>query len=410
MSGRLYTRIYGGIVAVGLACILVLAGLASWHADRSEPPEVRGAVALMVEHLDAQGGVDQGRLDHMARAMESDVTLWDSDGETLASSGEAVPFGPPGWEHRRRGRGLFRLNLPDGRRVGIASRHPRAPPFFLLVPALLLAGVVGLGAVPLARSITGPLEDVRNSVDAWGAGDLSVRAPVEGTDEVAQVATAFNSAADRVEALVQSQRRVLASTSHELRSPLARLRMTVALMEDEDPERQRLAAAAEVDIAELDATIGELLQVGRMQAVGLESVARVDVAALLRGEAERVGATVRSTEPLVVDGDARLLTRLLRNLLENAVRHGGGEVEAWTTAAGVVVADRGAGISEAEAERVFEPFHRPEGHDEGRDGGVGLGLWLVREVATAHGAVVTHQPREGGGTRFAVVFGEPGAA
>ena len=108
-------------------------------------------------------------------------------------------------------------------------------------------------------------------------------------------------------------------------------------------------------------------------------------------------------------GDPAMLRRLVRNLVENARRHGGGAVEAWLerAAGGVllVVADRGPGVPEAERERIFEPFYRAAGHAEGADGGVGLGLSLVREIAEAHRGSARVAPREGGGSRFEVRLG-----
>jgi signal transduction histidine kinase len=94
----------------------------------------------------------------------------------------------------------------------------------------------------------------------------------------------------------------------------------------------------------------------------------------------------------------------LRNLLENAARHGGGAAEVSVRPTELVVADRGPGVPEAERERIFEPFYRPAGHKEG-DGGVGLGLALVRQIAHHHGATVQVEAREGGGSRFILRFG-----
>jgi signal transduction histidine kinase len=107
------------------------------------------------------------------------------------------------------------------------------------------------------------------------------------------------------------------------------------------------------------------------------------------------------------EGDPRLLRRMVRNLIDNGRRHGGGEVELRLETVGeagarLTVLDRGPGIASADAGRIFEPFYRPQGHAEGRDGGVGLGLSLVRHVAEHHGGQVRYRPREGGGSRFEV--------
>jgi signal transduction histidine kinase len=140
----------------------------------------------------------------------------------------------------------------------------------------------------------------------------------------------------------------------------------------------------------------------------------VDLMALLAEETARTQATLSVDEgaadgAFTVPGDARLLRRLARNLLENARRHGAGSVvEVTLTRSGngptFDVLDRGPGVPEAERERIFEPFHRLAGHGEA-SGGVGLGLALVRQIARRHGATVTCLPRDGGGSRFSVRFG-----
>ena len=194
------------------------------------------------------------------------------------------------------------------------------------------------------------------------------------------------------------QRRVLASASHELRSPLARLRMALALVDDGSP----VCADAVRDIEELDATVGDLLQVGRMQALdGPDRPEDVPLLVIAAEEASRVDGMASGVDR-VVRGDARLLRRMVRNLVENADRHGARPIEVAVTADGLEVLDRGPGIDPALRERIFEPFFRPAGHSEGRDGGVGLGLHLVREIARFHRGDVVAEPREGGGTRFVV--------
>jgi signal transduction histidine kinase len=261
------------------------------------------------------------------------------------------------------------------------------------------------GCYPLARRITRRLEGVRQAADAFGAGRLDARATIEGRDEVADLARSFNAAAERIERLVEGQRRTLASASHELRSPLGRLRMALALMDDDDPERHRIATDAERDIGELDALIGDLLLASRLDGRPLDRADEVDLLAVAAEEAARIGAIEVHGASGTVTGDARTLRRLVRNLLENARRYGGDAVEVEVGAdpseVRLEVRDRGPGVPEADRERIFEPFWRPATHREA-EGGIGLGLSLVRQIAAAHGGSVRYVARDGGGSVFAV--------
>jgi len=294
------------------------------------------------------------------------------------------------------------LRLPDGRWLVARHGHRRFARVGLLAVLALLAVAVAIGAYPVARRLTRRLERLRVGVEGLGAGDLKARVGVEGRDEVAALATSFNRAADRIEALVGAQRTLLASASHELRSPLARIRVALELMGAERPDlRERVAR----DIGELDDLIGELLLASRLQAAEpLDRREEVDLLGLVAEEAARSGAEATG-EPAVVRGDARLLRRLVRNLLENAARHGAPPVEASVRSADgrvrLRVCDRGPGVPDDERERIFAPFYRPSSRPPG-DGGSGLGLALVRQIARGHGGEVRCLPREGGGTCFEV--------
>jgi signal transduction histidine kinase len=277
------------------------------------------------------------------------------------------------------------------------------------VLVLLLGGLfaaVTIGAYPVVRRLTRRLEALERGVEQFGAGDLGHRVDEAGQDEVAAVAVSFNRAAQRIEDLVRANRALLANASHELRSPLARLKMALAMMESA-PVGQRDALRHEIDcdIRELDGLVEEVLLASRLDAQCALRVESVDLLGLLAEEAARVGAAADG-EPVLVHAEERLLRRALRNLLENARRYGGDEVDARVLALGtdeveVQVCDRGPGVPEAFREQVFEPFFRLPGHAE-RAGGVGLGLSLVRQIAERHGGSVRCFVREGGGSCFAI--------
>ena len=273
----------------------------------------------------------------------------------------------------------------------------------------LIAIAVAIGAYPIIRRLTRRLEHLQSSVEALGAGDLSTRVRVDGSDEVAHLSDSFNRAAARIEALMAAQKALLANASHELRSPLARVRMAAELMESGD----RTDASQELrrNIVELDQLIDEILLASRLEAGAADNETTFesfDFTALVAEECARVDARLNS-HAAEITGDPRLIRRLVRNLLENAHRHGGGSpIEVALTLPDarhveLAVCDRGGGVPEAERERIFEPFFRVQGTREG-DGGVGLGLSLVRAIARKHGGDARCAARSAGGTRFTVLL------
>ena len=319
------------------------------------------------------------------------------------------------------------LNLqmaPRPGRGGGPGPRRSDPPWSWLRPPygfqwmLGLAGLVVMAVLfPVARRLTQRLEALQRGVQRWGEGDLSARLPEGGQDEVADLSRRFNAAAERVQslmasqaALLQSQKSLLANASHELRSPLARIRMAVELSGTQGSP----AARDEIQrsITELDQLVDEILLASRLDAreADIGTVESVDLIGLLAEECARVGAVFELPEctgEVVVPGVARLLRRAVRNLLENAVRHGRrtgrAEVVAQLSLQGghavLHIDDRGPGVPPDQRERIFEPFYRLPGASE-REGGVGLGLALVRQIAVRHGGSVACDNREGGGARF----------
>lgn len=325
----------------------------------------------------------------------------------------------------------FALRLDDGRTLWVMRGGPRAggqrgppsqrtrrgeqpllpflPPEWqrgagLALVLMLLFVAVAAGAYPVVRHLTRRLEALKAGVERFGAGDLKQRVDVSGRDEVAAVASSFNQAAAKVEALVRSHQSLLANASHELRSPLARMKMAVALFDDAPAaQRARLKQEIDANVAELDTLVEEVLLASRLDAAqALEQDEPVDLLALAAEEAARVDAVADGVS-MTVRGNEKLLRRALRNLLENARRYGGGavtvKIEAAVGRALLRVCDRGPGVPEALRERIFEAFYRLPGHAE-KAGGVGLGLSLVRQIAERHGGSVRCEGHEGGGSCF----------
>jgi signal transduction histidine kinase len=267
--------------------------------------------------------------------------------------------------------------------------HGRAGRNFHIV-LTLLALSIGVAAYPVVRHLSRRLERLQHGVESLGAGNFSARVAVEGNDEVARLADSFNLAAGRIEQLMKANKALLANASHELRTPLARIRLAVELLKDSAEPKRR--AGLEQDIAELDWLVDEILLASRLDAVTQTlAMQEVDLLALAAEECARYDGAHLEGAPGSLQGDPRLLRRLLRNLLENAARHGQPPTQIRiardSTTATVTVWDAGSGVPPAEFENVFKPFYRPrESRDAApRAAGTGLGLSLVRQIARRHG-------------------------
>lgn len=417
-GGRLYLRIWLAIIAsVALFAFLATAAW-RWSGERPVPPDVAVLAELAAEVLpvaatDREG--QQAALDRWKQRFHADFALRAADGTTVAHTANdlAAADGTGRDDHViRTERGhAFVVHLDDGRSLLVRRpRPPRAgPPFGPIPMFIVLALAVGVGAYPVVRRLTRRLERLQSGVTRLGAGDLTARVAVEGKDEVAQLAASFNEAATRIEQLVTAHKSLLANASHELRSPLARLRLGIELMA-EQPSAERRTSLAQ-DIAELDQLIDEILLASRLEGGPRLVLEPIDLTGLVAEECALRAVQLTAT-PATVSGDSRLLQRLVRNLLDNAQRHGGGMVDVELRVVGqeveIDVRDRGRGVVEAERERVFEPFYRVAGSSE-KAGGVGLGLALVRQIAQQHGGSVRCLARDGGGSIFRVILPRGGA-
>jgi signal transduction histidine kinase len=435
----LYLRIWLTVVAVLLLFALVSGWLVQRHLEeqrvRNEAAQrerVEAWADLLMRSLpaaDAPADEQAAELRELSQRLRLPLAMDDAQGRRIGASDSFLRRGFDQGEAQQR---LRSIRFDDGRTLWLPRQRSsgmgpgmggrpgdalppllRAPPGWpdglglVLLLALLFLGVAA-GAWPVVRRLTRRLEVLKQGVEAFGAGALNRRVPEDGRDEVAAVAASFNQAAGRIEALLRSHQSLLANASHELRSPLARLKMAVAMLDDAPPAQQAaLKHEIHTDIAELDALVEEVLLASRLDAQAAMDLSQpVALLPLAAEEAARVGAQADG-EDLQARGDERLLRRALRNLLENARRYGGERVEVEVQRRGplvqLAVCDRGPGVPEAMRERIFEPFFRLPGHAE-REGGVGLGLSLVRQIAQRHGGRVHCEPREGGGSRFVLAL------
>ncbi|MCL4799594.1 MAG: HAMP domain-containing protein [Burkholderiales bacterium] len=377
-----------------------------------------------------------------ARAVESLIADWgprrpavlvvDESGRDVL--GRAVPPGALASAREQlggaaRAAGVRQVAAPDGRALVVfapaperAARSPRARPRALRpLPDDRLAIQLGIALVAslafsagLAWYLARPVRHLRTASRRLADGALDTRvAPVLGgrRDEIADLGRDFDHMAARLQALVGAQKRLLHDVSHELRSPLARLQVAVGLARQQPARLEGALERIERETARLDALVGELLTLSRLEAGVTGAPAEAldvgelleEIAADARFEAEAAGCRValRLHGELAVRGRAELLRRALENVIRNAVKYAARdtvvEVAAARDAAELVVSvcDRGPGAPATELDRLFEPFFRAERGPE--RAGYGLGLAIARRAVEAHGGRIGASNRPGGG-------------
>lgn len=301
------------------------------------------------------------------------------------------------------------VTLPDGDRVAFRTFSPRGtPPFpghFILELGVLTV-LLGMVLYAMTRTITRPLADLATAVDAVGRGTAIQPLRERGARELKRATRAFNAMQERLNRYLDSRTRVLAAMSHDLRTPLTRLRLRVESIEDE-----ALRARCVEDLDEMARMVRGALSVFR----GLnddEPAVPIDIDALLL-ELQRQFAEVNASVAIegsavaVFQGKPLALKRCLGNLVNNALQYGEHATIAITDSAEeltIRVLDDGPGIPDAELERVFEPFYRLESSRNRETGGTGLGLSIARDVAQAHSGSLTLANRSGGGLEAKLVL------
>jgi signal transduction histidine kinase len=318
--------------------------------------------------------------------------------------------------------------LHQGRVVGhLALGGPLHPPEthsefmvgVLEIGVLTIAGVIGLSLY-----LAAPLRRMSRSMDRIAAGDLAHRVQVRGRDEVAAMGRSFNAMADRIGAMITGQKELMAGVSHELRSPLTRMKVALELLRNEPTTDGINDLECEVDT--LDAMVEELLVASRLDlGSALLKPEPLDLAELAEEAWDRVApaATAAGMEleyrlddhARLILADQGLIVRLLGNLFENAVRYAGrGTVSLVSERCTerldrveMTVSDQGPGVDGELLQHLFEPFFRADPSRSRKTGATGLGLMIVRRAVAAHGGSVRAHPAPGGG--LAVTFDLPAA-
>lgn len=320
-----------------------------------------------------------------------------------------------------------------GTTISILSPMPNAPgevlvmgpiPMFNWMPFQLAAGITLLSMFILCLGVYGlivpmqrKLKQVNNALNVMQKGDMSIRVPVEGNDEMASLASSYNSMSDHIQRLIEAQRELMRAVSHELRTPVARIRFGMEMLVDEEEYDYRLQQVEMIDkdIEALNTLIDEIMTYAKLEqgmpSLDLEEIVLFEVLdqVVVETEALKTNKTIELQAPpldLTVDAERRYLHRVVQNLVGNAVRYCENTVlvSGGITAQGmayICVEDDGAGIPEEDRTRVFEAFARLDDSRTRASGGYGLGLSIVSRIAYWFGgSICVDQSPKLGGARF----------
>ena len=333
---------------------------------------------------------------------------------------------------------LYRDNATvRGTTISIVSPMPNSPsevlvlgpvPLFNWMPFQLAAGITLLSMFMLSLGVYGlilpmqrKIRQVNYALNRTKSGDLNMRLPVDGTDEMASLASSYNSMSDHIQRLIEAQRELMRAVSHELRTPVARIRFGMEMLAEEDDYEYRLQQVEMIDkdIEALNTLIDEIMTYAKLEqgmpSLEIEKIVLVEVLEQVATETEalKTQKDIQLLAPpvtLEVEAERRYLHRVVQNLVGNAVRYcdhkvliSGGINEQGM--AYVCVEDDGPGIPEQDRERVFEAFARLDDSRTRASGGYGLGLSIVSRIAYWFGGKIeVDQSPNLGGARFMMVW------
>ncbi len=315
----------------------------------------------------------------------AEVTVRDQNGSVIDKIGDECERGSIRLEPERQG---AKLGFVDVCRAGTGRSHISG-----ILGLLAALGVLWAVSSKIAKRLGRPLEALMHATSEIGRGryDVQVHVHHDAPVEIHRLAEAIGDMATKIERQMADQRELLASVSHEVRSPLARVRLVLEMLRDPELSaegREKFFRELEHEVEEIDDLVGGLLASSRVDFSAL-TMRPHDLVAAAKRAADRagLGAMVHTVgEPHEIRCDATLLARALANLIDNASKHAGGPtgitVRFEEERASIEVEDEGPGFSDGEPDRIFDPFY---GRAKGSHDSLGLGLALVQRIARAHG-------------------------
>jgi two-component system OmpR family sensor kinase len=438
--GRLFRKLF---LSLSLTLILIGAGIggAVYLHDRRVQSEEGiqrdrraeffvGLVANALRH----GGVPAANdlLVNWPGQYPPRVMILDADGRDALGrpiSEAAAAKAHKALESNRAKRSVQEVALPDGQRYLVFlpadspthSGPPRMLPPSVQIGIALLASL--LFSAIFATYLTRPIRHLRKVSTRLAEGDLDARVtPLIGNrnDELSDLGKDFDFMATRVQTLLNAQRQLLHDVSHELRSPVARMRLAVGLAQQQPEKLQIALERIERETERLDELLGQILTLARLESnLSRDATEKVSLDELLEeivqdvsfeAQALNRSVTFKVVHSAELQGQRELLRRAFENVIRNALKYTaeGTAVEVTLTADRrkpvVLIRDHGPGISDAELDKVFQPFYRVPEKDKGQPSGYGLGLAIAKRALEKHSATIELSNASDGGLKAKIAF------
>lgn len=450
MFGRIYLKLYLSFLAIFIVTMIIVVMLAAHHYSRNVRNELEDIFLSHAHFLAEQYRNDCGNLNSIStdscrnffRKFEKleGLRLWvvdpqgkiimtqedrdlriDADDIKTAQENEGIIMP----RFRRPARVIVDVpNLPEKRYLVIepSFRGSRHFPRFPLVFSLIIVGIVAaLLVLPLSHRITRRVTELHQLAQDWAEGRLDRRAQIRGKDEIAQLGAVFNTMAENLQKTLQQRKEYLALISHELKSPLARMRIALELLADKNenkPDVLEIIQGIKSEISESEQLIEQLLVLSRIEMALPSSIREAfDLNAVIKRAIDHVMPVAQVAHVEIVPelspvpqvhGDASQIQRAIANVLENGVKYSPPEskillkTKSDQKTVEISVADSGPGIPEQEREKIFEPFYR--GTQPEQKEGAGLGLFIARRIVELHNGKIRALPNDPRGTILQIIL------